>query len=88
MNVFYFSEVECFGTNPNSAAGEGYQYPIFTDNASRIKKTSNGTGSAYYWWERSPATDGALHWAFVQSNGTGTRGDSNGATGVCFGFCV
>ena len=37
--LFLFSDVECLGSATFSQAGEGSKYPIFTDNASRVKKT-------------------------------------------------
>ena len=36
--LWLMSEKEAFGTNEYSSDGEGVQYPIFTDDASRIKK--------------------------------------------------
>jgi hypothetical protein len=50
MSIFLFSEIEIFGTNTESFTGEGTQYPIFTNAASRVKRLSNGTGGASIWW--------------------------------------
>lgn len=88
MKIFLFSEVECFGSTPaGSAAGEGAQYPIFTDNTSRIKYQANGTGAANIWWERSPLTGGTTYFCFVSSVGSAISGASS-SLGVCFGFCI
>ena len=89
MKVFLLSEVECFGTTTYSVSGEGSQYPIFTDAASRIKKLSNGSGSASHWWERSPFASNSTGFCGVSGSGSanGTNGASS-ARGVCFGFCV
>lgn len=88
--VFLLSDEEVFGTNQSlSLIGEGYQYPIFTDNTSRIKKFNNGSGSANVWWLRS---------AFINGNAAGynniTTGGIYGGTplatenkGVCLAFC-
>jgi hypothetical protein len=86
MKMFLFSEVELFGTTTYSVAGEGTQYPIFTDNASRIKKLSNGAGSANSWWERSPYASNATSFCFVYSVGSAIGAST--AYGVCFGFCI
>lgn len=90
MSIFFFSEVECFGTNPGSFAGEGTQYPIFTDSASRIKRLANGTGEAAGWWGRSPVSGGTARFRFVNGAGgsAGTADANNTSIGVCFGLCV
>lgn len=88
MKIFLFSEVECFGTTTYSFSGEGSQYPIFTDAASRTKKLSNGSGSAEYWWERSPHTSNSTIFCVVNGSGDATNYFASYTSGVCFGFCV
>ncbi len=88
MKLFLFSEVECFGTTTYSVAGEGEVYPIFTDSASRIKKLSNGAGSAYSWWERSPNASSSTGFCIVTSSGTANATSASNSRGVCFGFCI
>ena len=68
---------------------ETMQFPIFTDNASRIKKTANGTGAAYGWWARSATASSTTNFEYVGNNGSVpySSGASN-AYGVCFGFCI
>jgi hypothetical protein len=88
MKMFLFSEVECFGATSNSVAGEGTQYPIFTDATSRIKKLSNGSGSAADWWERSPYSGNAASFCLVNSSGNAYDNNATRISGVCFGFCV
>lgn len=88
MSLFLFSEVECFGSITNSATGEGSQYPIFTDAASRIKYQSNGAGSATAWWGRSPVSANAAAFCGVNINGNNSGIGSSGSHGVCFGFCI
>ena len=66
---------------------QGTKFPIFTDNASRIKKTNNGTGSADWWWLRSSRPDISTSFYGVRNDG----GLSYGATsydGVVFCFCI
>jgi len=68
---------------------ESLQFPIFTDNASHIKKTANGTGSANNWWLRSATASNTTGFEFVGSNGDIPHSyGANVATGVCFGFCI
>ena len=88
MNLFLFSEIECFGVVNYAAANEGERYPIFTDDASRIKRLQNGAGSATGWWERSPNTSWNFNFCYVTNNGVTHSNDANLLYGVCFGFCV
>ena len=69
---------------------EGTRYPIFTNDASRIKYLADGTGAVCYWWERSPYRYYSIN--FYNVNTSGFPGSSNGsfasyAYGVCLGFC-
>jgi microcystin-dependent protein len=88
MKVFLFSEIECFGTISYSVAGEGTQYPIFTDAASRIKYLANGSGSATPWWERSPNSGNATYFCSVNNSGSAYTNNATNSYGVCFGFCI
>ena len=47
------------------SGSEGSKYPIFTDNASRIR-----TGSSIFWWLRSPRTVDEYYVWTVQHDGT------------------
>ena len=85
--LFLFSEVELFGSTTYSVAGEGTQYPIFTDNNSRIKKQGD-TGSACDWWERSPYASNATHFCLVATDGSADYDFASNTYGVCFGFCI
>ena len=64
---------------------EGTQYPLFTDNASRIKKRS---GSADNWWTRSPNTGNAAYFRCVYSDGSSNNYFASMTSGVCLGLCV
>lgn len=88
MKLFLFSEAECFSATTYSAAGEGEVYPIFTDNASRIKKLANGAGSANAWWERSPIASYSAGFCGVNSGGGAGISNASYSRGVCFGFCI
>lgn len=91
--VFLPGMTELFGKNykPDQSKTEKNQkqFPIFTDNNSRIKKLSNGSGDAYYWWTRSPIC-GNNYSCFCNVSTGGTH-DYTGASygyGVCFCFNV
>ena len=85
--LFLFSEVELFGSTTYSKSGEGTQYPIFTNNSSRVKKQGD-SGSAYRWWERSPYASNATNFCGVASDGSANYNNASNTIGVCFGFCI
>ena len=64
------------------------QFPIFTDNNSRIKKMSNGSGDAYIWWTRSPYYYNTYTFCLVDSVGSYYSNSASYGIGVCFCFCV
>ena len=64
------------------------QFPIFTDNNSRIKKMSNGSGDAYFWWTRSPSYNGTNCFCNVNTDGSDNYYSVIGSYGVCFCFNV
>ena len=88
MKLFLFSEIEIFGSTTYSKAGEGSQYSYFATAANRIKYLSNGSGSAPWWWERSPYGSNSISFCAVSSGGSANYDGANVTNGVCFGFCV
>lgn len=88
MKLFLFSEIEIFGSTTYSKAGEGSQYSYFATAANRIKYLSNGSGSADWWWERSPYGSNSASFCNVSSDGNAYANSASIAGGVCFGFCV
>ena len=88
MKIFLFSEIEIFGSVTYSKSGEGSQYSRFATASSRIKYLSNGSGSASYWWERSPRGYNSGDFCCVNSNGNASCNSASYSGGVCFGFCV
>lgn len=84
MKLFLFSPTE----TGLGSKDEGETYPIFTNNASRIKRKANGTGGASTWWERSPSAANSTAFYSVNSNGLSGTLAANTSCGVCFGFCV
>ena len=95
--LFLFSTAE-LGSNLTTVpycnevdeAAESLQFPIFTDNNSRIKKHYNGTGSAAAWWLRSPYATGATSFSAVVTSGSvyTYNGNASVSNGVAFGFCI
>lgn len=91
-SLFLLSEIEVFETRSYSVAGEGTQYAYYRDIANtaakRIKKLSNGTGSANGWWLRSPGASGSTRFCLVNSTGGAVYYSASSSSGVAFGFCV
>lgn len=67
---------------------EGTTYPLFVDNASRIKYLSDGTGAASLWWTRSPNTSNATIFICVSTSGSYSISSAGDSYGVCLGLCV
>ena len=62
-------------------------FSIFTDNASRIKKTYNGTGaSGQSWWTRSAYAANSTDFAYVFGNGGSGNSNASANPSVCAGF--
>ena len=83
------SEVYDAWYSQNQTESNQKKFPIFTDDNSRIKKLSNGSGSANWWWTRSACY--SYSHSFCSVGNTGNAYDYNYASrsrGVCFCFCV
>lgn len=87
MKIFLFSEKEV-GLSSYSVTGEGEKYARFTGNSVRTKKMSNGSGSANWWWLRSPYQSDTSMFCCVASDGATGGNPALSTGGVCFGFCV
>lgn len=86
-------EYEMFGDETYAPAtehttGNARKYPIFTDNASRIKRLNNGSGNANWYWEASPGAISTTAFCGVGSDGGASARSASIASGVCFGLCV
>ena len=79
--LFLLSEIEVFGTNRNSAIGEGEQYEYYAPNNRFIK-------SSIYWWERSPYSIDSTTFCCVTNKGGASFYGASVSIGVSFGFCV
>ena len=82
--LFLLSEIEIFGSTTYSFAGEGKQYDYYKAGNSKVKNLS---GSADYWWERSPYSSNSAYFCRVGSNGNASANNASSSGGVAFGFC-
>ena len=82
--LFLLSEIEIFGSTTYSKSGEGSQYAYYSAGNSKVK---NFSGSAYYWWERSPNGSDSTSFCAVNSSGGAHYGGASNSDGVAFGFC-
>ena len=83
--LFLLSEVEIFGSNISTNAGEGTQYAYYAAGGSKIKKLN---GAAISWWERSPNKNANDAYGYVQATGTHANGNPYYSEyGVAPAFC-
>lgn len=79
-------------TATNTSYDEGTVYPIYSDNASRIKYYEQGEGTVYSWYLRSPyvgATSGSSTFLNVNTSGTYSgSGNASNSYAVVLGLCV
>ncbi len=81
------AEIEVFGSTTYSVSGEGSQFQWYQTAANRIKKCGD-SGSAYFWWERSPYSGGSAYFCLVYSSGAaGYNGASSNNLIAPFG-CI
>ena len=92
--LWLLAEVEVDGTTSAGYADEGEQYEYWktvkdgTVAADRIKYLSNGSGSANFWWLRSPSVSNSTYFRNFISTGIVNSSNANSTRGVSFGFCV
>ena len=82
--LFLLSEIEIFGSTTYSKRGEGSQYAYYSAGNSKVK---NFSGSASYWWERSPRGSNSTGFCSVISSGNANDSSASYSRGVAFGFC-
>lgn len=92
--LWLLAEVEVDGTTSAGYADEGEQYEYWktvkdgTVAADRKKYLSNGSGSANYWWLRSPHVSISNGFRYIASSGGVSNIYANYTYGVSFGFCI
>lgn len=82
--LFLLSEIEIFGSNTYSVAGEGVQYDYYKAGNSTVK---NKIGNANNWWERSPRKNYDTQFCCVGNNGNVNAFTPSSLLGVSFAFC-
>lgn len=93
--LWLFARVEIDGTTTAVYADEGEQYEYWqtvkdgTVDADRVKRLSNGGGSAYGWFLRSTYFSGSSFFWYINASGSfDSLAISSEPRGVCFGFCI
>ena len=89
--LWLYSEVELDGTSYSGYKDEGTQYEYWQShniNSDRIKNINNGTGSANWYWLRSPYMSGSTSFCYIHSGGSVYNYDASDSYGLCFGFCI
>lgn len=88
---FLLSEYEVFGniTYANSyEANYQQQYAYYSAGNSKVKYRHDSTGSAIYWWLRSPHASNSTRFVRVSDNGTVYNNTASISNGFAPGFCV
>lgn len=78
--LFLFSEIEFYGRNKYSVAGEGEQYDYFTKKENRVLEN--------YPCLRSPYRDGSHYFCCVCDADDSNCYNASYSRGVAFGFCI
>lgn len=91
--AFLLSEYEVFGSQSYANSYEKNkqaQYAYYSAGNSKIRYKHTATGTAAYWWLRSPAYYGGDSYYFCQvhTGGTADWGRARNSNGVSPGFCV
>lgn len=88
---FLLSEYEVFGSikYPNRyEANYQQQYAYYSAGNSKVKYRHNSTGSAAYWWLRSPVEGNSRSFVYVNADGTVNYHNAYRSLGFAPGFCV
>lgn len=90
-DLFLFSANELGITPLLAPSDEGTQYPIFTDDNSRIKNYSNASGSASSpdsYWLRSHVNLEDIGFCRITKTGSLDYTSQRDTLGLVFGFCI
>lgn len=88
---FLLSEYEVFGNITYSNTYEAnyqQQYAYYSAGNSKVKYRHNSTGSAAFWWLRSPIAGTSNSFVRVYTDGTVARSVAHISLGFAPGFCV
>ena len=81
------AEIEVFGSTTYAKSGEGTQFTYYKTASNRIKKYGE-SGSAAYWWERSPDGSGSARFCLVGSDGSAVVSSASSAHGLAPFGCI
>lgn len=86
------AEQEIFGGNRTYSnqyeKNSQVQYAYYSAGNSKVKYRHSATGSAAYWWERSPYYNGSTAFCVVYTNGTASYGIARYSLGLAPAFMV
>ena len=93
MKIWLPLEFEMFGETNHAiereqTIGGARQYPIFTDNESRVKKKKNESGFTASYWTASPFASSSTAYCTVNSIGEPDSEMHMNSYGVCFGISI
>lgn len=81
------SDAELNGENTDQVvAGQGTPYSVFTNAASRAKRSDNGAVTVY--WTRSSGITNMHFFRYVDTQGNVNNNGAGNPMGICFGFCI
>ena len=89
--AFLLSEYEVFGSCTYSNSNEAnrqQQYAYYAAGNSKVKYNHSSTGSAIFWWLRSPHRGNSTYFVNVGSRGSVGFKRAGTSLGVAPGFCV
>ena len=90
-DVFLLAEYEVFGTRTYASTQEpNYlkQYAYYAAGNSKAKYRHNETGTAAFWWERSPTSDRLGSFCYVFAGGNANYFNASSSRGVSPAFKV
>ena len=89
--VFLLAEYEVFGSRTYASTQEpNYlkQYSYYSAGNSKVKYKHKATGTAAFWWERSPISGSSNSFCFVTETGSAGNGGAADVYGVSPAFKV
>ena len=89
--VWLLSEYEVQGaiTYSNSyEANYQQQYQYYANGNSKIKYRQSSTGTAAWWWNRSPSASNSFNFCNVRTDGSAYNNSASNSLGLAPGFCV
>ena len=89
LSLIHIDEVFGNITYSNSyEANYQQQYAYYSAGNSKVKYRHNSTGSAAYWWLRSPRVSHSNNFVNVNTSGSVNSSNAHDSLGFAPGFCV